>query len=331
MADWAPSPASWSFSAQKRFETCPRSYFYRRFWGHLPGDLKWRCFEMRSLETMAAFRGKAVHSVIAGCLRSASRGEPVDRDQARRRLAGALREGFGQSARGWWSNKQRPSELKIGQVTSLREHYYGWERDEVERAAGEAQRHARSCVDSLLDSDLWRAVSAAPESRWALIEGERPASFYLDGVLVYMKVDFAYWDSAPTIVDWKTGKPGDGDRSQLALYALYAQDQWGWDPLQVRLMPVYLHPTLQSDSFQAKADQLENVRQRVRRSFEEMQRLEPAPGCAADEALFPRTEDLKVCRWCTFQGACDRVSVPSPRASDASAPQGMAASQPPGR
>ncbi|HEY3284509.1 MAG TPA: hypothetical protein VGN26_19740, partial [Armatimonadota bacterium] len=96
---------------------------------------------------------------------------------------------------------------------------------------------------------------------------------------------------------------------------------------QVRLMPVYLHPTLQSEPFQAKADQLGNVRQRVRRSFEEMQRLEPAPGCAADEALFPRTEDLKVCRWCTFQGACDRISVPAPDQPGASAPQGSAASQ----
>lgn len=301
MENWQPSLLSWSISRKTHFESCRRHYFYHRFWGQDP-KLRWRIFEMRNLTTLTMLRGQIVHTVIAEALKSVRYGQAVTPKLAKDSVTAIIRERWQESARKLWHVDNRPPGRKQSEFTSLVEHYYQFPN--LSERARDAQQVAWACVENLIGSDLWAGIASSSPSDWMEIENEEFPSFDLDGIKIYTKIDFAHANGVNTIIDWKTGKPGDNDRKQLALYSLYAQSKWEWDPQETQLMAVYLHPELHVETFTPTQPDLDAVREEVKASFSQMMELEPTFG-PADIKDFPTNGAPGECGWCRFRGICE--------------------------
>ncbi len=301
MDNWQASTLSWSLSKKSRFDSCRRQYFYHRFWGQ-DASLRWRLFEMRNLTTLAMLRGQVVHSVIAEALKSAKLGITTDAQAAKRRVTDVIRQRYMESAKRLWHVDNRPEGRKASDITSLIEHYYKYPN--INERAREAQLAAWKCVENLFDSQVWRDLSTSEPASWIEIDEDLFQHFDLDGIQVYARIDFAHAKPAPTIIDWKTGAASGQDRVQLALYSLYAQRKWDWDPPRTRLTAVYLYPDLCVEVFSPTAEEIEAAKQTAKDSFNQMMELEPAFG-PADIECFPMTEDLRACSWCGFKGVCE--------------------------
>ncbi|MCL5104917.1 MAG: PD-(D/E)XK nuclease family protein [Armatimonadetes bacterium] len=298
---WQPSTLSWSFSRKTHFDSCRRHYFYHRFWGQEP-KLRWKLFEMRNLTTLNMLRGQVAHAVIAESLNSLRMGRAISIESAKERVTTLMRTRYMESAQRLWHIDNRPQGRKASDITSLVEHYYAFP-DVVERAR-EARKVAWACLENLFASDFWTQATSASPARWMDIEDDSYPSFDIDGIQVYIRIDFAHSDGAQTIIDWKTGAPSEQDRKQLVLYSLYARSKWDWDPLETSLAAVYLQPEFKMDISSPTEREIGTVIEEVKHSFEQMHDLEPAFG-PADIAAFPMTEDRSNCRWCRFQGACE--------------------------
>lgn len=300
MQSWQPSMLSWSFTRKARFETCRRRYFYDRFWGQDP-KLKWKLYEMRNITSLSKLRGQAVHAVISGALRGIRLGVEVDLELAKQSITEILRAKYMESQKKLWRIDNRPRDRKLSEIANLLEHYYRFPN--VGESAREARAVAWTCIENLWSSDLWREIGDSRPRDWKEIDEDGFPRFDIDGIQVFAKIDFAYEGDCPTIIDWKTGQPNDGDRKQLALYSLYAAAKWNWNPIDTRLVAAHLYPELQIDTFSPTSEELEEVRQDVNRSFAEMLDLEPALG-PADISKFPMREHDQICHWCRFRGMC---------------------------
>ena len=301
MDNWQPSGLSWSFSRKTHFDDCKRLYFYHRFWGQDPAT-RWRMYEMRCISTIKMMQGSVVHEVIAEALESAKRGSIVEPESLKKRITKVMWDKFSESADRMWEYGNRPAGRKQGDVTNLLEHYYNLP-DARERAR-EARDTGWQCIDNMISSDLWRQIVGSDRDGWREIDEDDFPSFDLDGIKVYARLDFALLLESPTIIDWKTGRPGDDDRTQLTLYSLYAQSKWGWKPEQTKLIAAHLQPEMQLVQFSPTLEDVERAEETVKRSFAEMVELEPAFG-PADIANFPITEKTWCCRLCRFQGICE--------------------------
>jgi hypothetical protein len=299
--NWQPSVLSWSCSRKTHFDSCKRHYFYHRFWGQEKKSM-WRMYEMRCITTMKILQGSVVHDVIAEALKSARQGSIIEPGQLKKRVTSLMWEKFSESSDRLWEYGNRPPGRKQNDITNLLEHYYSFP-DAMERAR-EARNAGWQCIENLLGSDLWRDIIASDREGWREIDEDGFPSFDLDGIMTYACIDFAFRGDTPTIIDWKTGRPGADPRTQLTLYSLYAQSKWGWKPEQTRLMAVYLQPDLNVEEFSPTPQDVEATEETVKRSFAEMVEMEPGFG-PADIANFPITEDVWNCRWCRFQGICE--------------------------
>jgi hypothetical protein len=270
-------------------------------------------YEMRCITTIKMLQGGVVHEVIADALRSAQQGTIVDVAELKKRVTDLMWNRFSESSERLWEYGNRPAGRKQGDITNLLEHYYGFP-DALERAR-DARNCGWQCVENLLGSDLWKSITASDREGWREIDEHGFPSFDLDGIMTYAKVDFAYHDGCPIIIDWKTGQPGADGRTQLTLYSLYAQSKWGWKPEQTRLMAVYLHPELKVEEFTPTLQDVEATEETVKRSFAQMLEMEPAYG-PADIADFPISEDTWHCKWCRFQGICEGARRNQPGATE---------------
>lgn len=301
MKNWQPPDLSWSISQKTHFDSCKRHYFYHRFWGQ-DSKTMWNIYEMRCITTVKMLQGSVVHMVIAETLQNAKNNTPPDPAHIKKRITDLMWEKFSESANRLWEYGNRPAGRKQADITNLFEHYYNLP-DARERAK-EARDTAWLCMDNLLASDLWQSIMQSDRDGWREIDEDGFPSFDLDGIKVYARTDFAMQGDAPLIVDWKTGRPGADEKTQLTLYSLYAQAKWGWAPSETRLIGAHLQPELLLEEFSPTDEDVEQTEEAVKRSFAEMVAVEPAYG-PADIADFAITEDLWNCRWCRFQRICE--------------------------
>lgn len=301
MDNWQPSRLSWSFSRKIHFDDCKRFYFYERFWGQDPVN-RWTLYEMRCITTLSMLGGSVVHEVIAEALQAARENRPVEASYAKKRVTEIMWRKYQESEGRVWHKSNRPPGYKQNQFTNLLEHYYNF--PDVKARAKQVRDKGLLCIDNLFSSDLWSSLVDRGKDNWREIDEEGFPSFDLDGITVYAKIDFAFAADEPTIIDWKTGWPGACDRTQLTVYALYAQSQWGWKPEQTRLVGAYLQPELKLEQFYPTAEDIENTEAMIRSSFAEMLDLEPAYG-PADISRFPIRQSPDHCKWCRFQGFCE--------------------------
>jgi hypothetical protein len=298
---------TWSKSRHEKFRECPRAYFYQYYgswggWEAAPGSPVRELYVLKKLSSRWQWAGSMVHDALKGMLqRAKATGEfrPLDELLARTR----------QRARMQWSTSREKSYWReASKITGLVEHEYAepvaseeWKRvwDEV----------IEGSLRAFYASETFAELQRTPREKWLTVD--ELDSWTFEGTKVWVAIDFAYADAEGRvqILDWKTGRERDGDHTQVAIYALYAQRKWGVSPDAVVGGLVYLSkPGGDRVSVSADAAALEACEAEMRRSIAAMQeRLEEPARNIARAERFPLLDDRGACRRCAFRRPCGRM------------------------
>jgi CRISPR/Cas system-associated exonuclease Cas4 (RecB family) len=172
--------------------------------------------------------------------------------------------------------------------------------EEWKKAADTVER----CLRNFYASEIYARLIAVPREDW--LEIEELSSFDLDGVKVNVVLDFSYRQGDETfIIDWKTGASDErSNRVQLACYTVYAGRRWGAPPGKVHAIEYNLNRN-EVIEHRITAEDIDRTVDFIRGSIADMKRLlrDPARNIAVEES-FPRLNDLKVCRRCSFFRVC---------------------------
>jgi len=306
---------SWSVSRSGTFAECRRRYYYDyylswRGWGRDADPARQRAYLLKKMTRMPMWAGDCLHQALAHYFDERRFGAEPTEEELRTWALDKLREGYKQSRDGVW--KRRPAKL-----THLAEHHY--DEDSVDEPSGNAREYGTRYVERIeagvrefCRSPELAAVRESDPKSW--LACEELGTIELFGVKVYAVPDFALRpaDGAAevAIYDWKTGSPREQDRFQLALYAVYARDQWQADPERVRCVDAYL-PRGEYAEARFDGGELEAVLERVETSIRAMQELHfDADASAGDPDAFPPipadAAAARACRTCNYRELCGR-------------------------
>jgi CRISPR/Cas system-associated exonuclease Cas4 (RecB family) len=294
---------SWSKSRDAVFLECPRQYWFQ-YYGHWGG---WEVgapartreiYILKQLKSRHMWAGERVHACIERTLanlRTSPRALAVDVDQIVAITLSAMRLDFKSSRAGQY--RVRPK------TCALFEHEY-----DVPVSDEEWKQNAQTverCLRTFYGSKIYAAIAASDRAGW--LECEQFSSFWLDGVKIHVKLDFALRENGGVrIYDWKTGASDERDnRVQMACYAFYAREQWGvtaekaW-PTEYNLNrdEVLTHSLTAAD--------LDRTLEYMRGSIADMRRLlRNTNKNLAVEGDFRKANDRRACRRCGFARVCE--------------------------
>ena len=299
---------SWSLSRGRMFHECPRRFYYHYYFAKIgfapdaPEEAR-VALEMRTTKGLDMWVGEIVHQVIQWSLEQAKAGTVVSADEALAETKRLLSAGWKSSRLQEWRRNQDDEH------PNLFEHYY---KVEVGTATIERiKQKAYTSVGNFMGSDLFKWIMTTPVDRWLPVE--KYASFRLDGLLMYVKFDFAVRDGKGlTVYDWKTGKPTEDEPRQLTCYAMYTSDKWAIPIANVKAAAVHLQPEMQILEFPVDDDSMEDLREHVKQGFNDMVKClrNPARNIAAMDD-FPMTGNMLRCLRCSFKGVCEQGKVAS--------------------
>jgi CRISPR/Cas system-associated exonuclease Cas4 (RecB family) len=295
---------SWSKSRDELVRECLRKYYFHYYgaWGGWnPGaDPRTRqLYILKNLQTRAMWAGDRVHRAIRAALTEIrAGGAPPDAAAAMEGLLAEMRKDFRDSL----ARRYRQTPRK---ACGLFEHEY-----ELEIAADqwkETADHAVQCLQTFFSSEIYAAICRLPADGW--LEMEELASFVLDGIKVYVQLDFAQRTAGGLqIFDWKTGRSAQANAElQLACYALYAVEKWQVPPEQVQTVEFNLTGGVATPRV-LDAGALDVMKDYIRDSADEMSFLleDPASNRPQPEESFEFTEDEAHCHHCNFLKICPR-------------------------
>ncbi|MFT5292398.1 MAG: CRISPR/Cas system-associated exonuclease Cas4 (RecB family) [Planctomycetota bacterium] len=311
---------SWSASRNRQFDECARAYYWTYYgswggWSSRDGDPARDAWILKKLTRLPMWAGDCLHDALEWWFAERARGSNRTAQEVEARALTRLRNGYKESRDGLW--KSRPAKM-----THLAEHRYG--EALVNEASGEAATYGKRFVDRIQTGvrcffehpDLAVAREADPATYLAC---ESMGTMTLFDTKVYAVPDFAWRDRTNTaadpegevrILDWKTGKPNPADRFQLALYALYAELEWGVDGTKVRTADVYLSSG-EITEYVFEREELDNVYTVVGDSLTKMREVHfDADRSAGDPEAFPMLGDSpgesRTCGRCNYRSLCGR-------------------------
>lgn len=310
---------SWSLSKARTFEECPRRYYLHHYlakWGYSPDapeDAR-RALEMRNIKGLDMWVGEVVHSTIQWALEQIRDGTPPAGEtqaceEARRRLS----EGWLASQKRLW--RTQPEEG----YPNLFDHYYGipWQKATTDRL----KTKAFTSLKNFFNSPVFRRIADTSPDKWLPIE--KYSAFRLDGILFYLKFDFAMKDGQGIrVYDWKTGNPSPSECRQLACYAMYTSGKWEVPLSDIHVSAVHLQPEFSSDDRLVDEDDIIETKSFVRQSFDGMVKCLRNP--ARDIAVmadFPTTGNYLRCARCNFRGLCEQGIQATGSIEDAPVPE----------
>ncbi|MBN93501.1 MAG: hypothetical protein CL928_05425 [Deltaproteobacteria bacterium] len=295
---------SWSNSRARLFSTCLRAYWWRYYahWGgwatNAPLEAR-VAYRLGKMDSLASWAGKLVHDVIQEAIEDIrDRGRPVDGERLRVRARALLRAGWAESRRGAWIDRPK---WKI----NLREHYFG-DDEALSRERTDAIAHrVYSSLEGFVSGPYPDLLGRVSPGGFRNIE--QLASLNLDGKTVYVKPDLAFHhpdDDMLWLVDWKTGASRAEDQLQLATYALFARENWGVEPSNVKGVLVYLAAGEERTVPVGPAD-LRRAEDAIRQSMTTMlQLLDDKERNLGSIDQFPPTDERTRCDTCNFQQLC---------------------------
>lgn len=294
---------SWSLSRGRMFEECPRRFYYHYYFAQVgfspdaPEEAR-LALEMKRIKGLDMWIGEVVHETIQWALEQVQGGTILSEQDAKAEARRRLSDGWQGSVRQLW--RMNPDET----YPNLFEHYYGTPVGAA--VTDRLKSKAFTSVTNFMGSEVFKQISDAPTDRWLPIE--RYASFRMDGLLMYVKFDFALKDGEQlTVYDWKTGNPTQDEIRQLTCYSMYTSTKWDIPIANVKTCAVHLQPEL--DVMERLVDEadLEELRSYVKQGFNAMVKClrNPARNLAAMED-FPMTGNLLRCVRCNFKGICDQ-------------------------
>jgi hypothetical protein len=292
---------SWSLSKAHLFEECPRRFYYQYYYSKsgfapdAPEDAR-LALEMSSITGLDMWAGDIVHQTIQWTLERVHEGLLPSADEARAEAQNRLSAGWKASVNGLW-RQQRDD-----RHPNLFEHYY--DIPVGPNSIDRVKDRVYVSVENLMRSSLFNTITTSPLSSWLPIE--KFSSFRIDGILFYVKLDFAMKRSDRIeVYDWKTGKPREEEALQLACYSLYASGRWELPIENITATAVHLHPALDLKKSNVDEGSIEDLRAFAKKSFNSMVRCmrNPARNIAAMDD-FPMTGNLLRCARCNFRGIC---------------------------
>ncbi|MGB9587295.1 MAG: PD-(D/E)XK nuclease family protein [Armatimonadota bacterium] len=295
----------WSLTRSRMFEECPRRYYYYYHFapqaGSHPDDELRLAAEMRRIKTLDMWVGEVVHEAIQWTLEHIGTGNAPSEDEIKSYARQRLRDGWKASKEQSWRKYQDDRH------PNLFHHYYEIPVDKA--TTDRLKSKVYTSLTNFVASEVFRQINATPRDRWLPIE--KYASFRLDGLLMYVKFDFAMKDGAQLIVyDWKTGRPSQDVIRQLVCYALYTADKWQTPIDNIRVCAVHLHPDVELKEHPVRHEDIEDLRYYVKQSFDAMVKcLRDPENNVAVVGGFPMTENLRQCLYCSFRGLCPQGKV----------------------
>lgn len=290
---------SWSKSRASTFADCHYRYYlhYYGYWGGWQFDApprKQRLYVLRRLSSIPQWSGIAVHETIATYLKIFRSGTKPDLDE----LIAAARD----QMRADYRNSKTGGYWRVPKSFGLAEHEY----DDPVPAERYKENWAmvEQCLRNFACSPILADIERSDPNRFKPIDALD--SFELDDVSVWAAPDFAYerHNGRLIIVDWKTGKPREDDRFQIAGYADFAERRWGYPPGHVLGALVYLR-TGDVDKVVLDRDEIDSFERRARSSMGQMRQMLVDPERnIADESGFPKTTDTSRCHHCNFRIEC---------------------------
>jgi hypothetical protein len=295
---------SWSKTRDEIFRDCLRKYYFHYYgaWGGWDPNAPPRTrqlYILKNLQTRAAWAGNHVHRAIHAVLTELhGGGEPPAPEMAAEQLLAALRKDFRDSLARRYQQYPR-------KACGLFEHEY--ELEIADEQWKETADHAVHCLQTFFSSDIFTAIRQLAPDAW--LEAEELASFTLDGIKVYVQLDFAHrTETGVKIFDWKPGRSETSNAElQLACYALYAAEKWRVAPEQVQTVEFNLANNTATPRA-LTADALEEIKDYIRDSADEMSFLleDPAGNKPQPENNFEFAEKQTACHRCNFLKACPR-------------------------
>lgn len=297
---------SWSFSRHKTLMTCARKYGYDYYAGHngwlydADESIK-HAYRLKKLKNVPIAFGQIVHELAERALRTflehgyvMTEGELVG--EARNMLNQAYIDSRDRK-RQWM---QKPARFHM-----LYDMYYEGELNRME--AEEYRRRLPIVFKQFLASDSFRDITDRPQTM-QFQQAEEFRFMTVDGVKIFVVMDLLYRDLESgkwVIVDWKTGKEAEDDRSQLALYAYYLMQKYGARVEEIEIRNEYVLTGVQKSYTLRDADialMLEKMKQSVHmmRRFQ-MDILSNEPAELED---FPRTAYEQRCETCNYKEIC---------------------------
>jgi hypothetical protein len=303
---------TWSLSKARMIEECPRRYYYHYYFaqaGYSP-DAPDGCrlaLEMKRIQHLDMWVGDAVHTTIQWILEEGKHGRVPSAEEARANVRGRLSNGWQGSVKQLWRTGN-------GDHLNLFEHYYKLPVGDA--AIERVKQKAYTSVRNFMESDILREIVDTPGDRWLPID--KYASFRMDGVLLYVKFDFALRDGPRlTVYDWKTGKPTAEELRQLTCYAMYATETWRVPMENTKVCAVHLQPQLETCEHLIGVSEMDELREYIRQSFKGMvsHLRNPSRNIAALDD-FPMTGNLPRCLRCNFKGICPQAEIAEGRMTD---------------
>jgi CRISPR/Cas system-associated exonuclease Cas4 (RecB family) len=287
---------SWSFSRDRQFKDCARSYYWQYYgsWGGWDKAADATCrkaYILKNVRNIDIWIGDIVHQLIKHVLTNRKHGKDVSHEEARETAQKLLKRSYLQSSERQW-------ESNIKHNLNLFEHYYDClpPKEEFRTKMEKAAR----CIDAFYACGV---LDGADEK--SIVSVDEFDAFTHDGIKIWAIPDFVIKrGNKHVIYDWKTGKPSEKDMFQLSLYIGYAQEKWGIAPVDVEIIPVYLSRDDVALT-PGTPTSLTDVYAFVNESYATMKALLKDPYTVDIDAC-PQTDDIHACRRCKYKELCGR-------------------------
>jgi len=290
------------------FHACKRRYYLQYYlawkgWDRSASDERKRAYMLKKMTSMPMLAGDALHRALEEWFQSRESGREFTREEVEEAGLAILRRGYKDSRDGKWRSS--------GKLVHLSEHHY--EEEKIDEASGAAAEYGKRYVErikkavaSFFDSEGLAEVRAVEPKDYLAFEAMD--TFTLFDTKIFAVPDLAYRRGEEVVIyHWKTGKPREADRDQLAIYTIYAREKWGAAPEQVETVDAYLATDELETARHTTADMVP-VEEWIESSITEMREVHfNADESTGDAEAFPKVdESSRECSMCNFRELCDR-------------------------
>lgn len=292
---------SWSNSSAGTLEGCRRQYYFNKYlswdgWFNNSDPKRKEAYQLKNMTSLPMWLGTIVHDCIEHAFAVYQSDGKLPTLKSLKDLATHdLRLGWTQSEKAEW--REFPK-LKV----RLLEHQRG---DKVSKANTDA---AKNKIFLCLET-FYKLCDVILKDVESFIELEDLHYFHLKtGEKVFLKMDcgIKYKDGRVLLIDWKTSKKRDDSvYDQLAVYAMYVMSKYKIKLKDIQVSPVYLTIESFMECKSVNLQQINEIVRRVKSDTANMIVLHPH-GEALDISKFPVTSQDWRCKFCFFQGICDK-------------------------
>jgi len=318
---------SWSNSRLSTFNSCKRKYYFKYygFWNGWKDDAPERVktiYRLKKLNSRHTWKGTIIHEAIAFLLKSLLNDKDIDIEEFKEAVVEKMRDQYKTSLSGDYQANPKDN-------FGLLEHYY---EEEVEKETWQLLRDdvIRS-LDNFRDSKFWKKAKTLSMEDCLALEGDlkgskniwknistnlstwrnlpsgKPDTFSVDGIKIWVKLDFAYPedDGSIRVIDWKSGNSKEEpEPTQLNIYGYYASKVWDVPEDKIHLTAYNVNQDQQYNRTFSKEGKQE-TREKILNSVDKMQEmLADKDANEAKEEDFPKVDNDNFCHYCRYRQVC---------------------------